>query len=76
MFESKSTAPTARRVACAGCGTVFGCGLSGSCWCSDEDYRMPLPDNAAEDCLCPDCLRKKATEKALMLRIDAGDSHR
>jgi hypothetical protein len=60
MFESKHTSPTARRVTCAGCGVVFGCGLSGDCWCSGEDYRMPLPDDAADDCLCPDCLRRKA----------------
>jgi hypothetical protein len=65
LLESKSTSATARRVTCAGCGTVFGCGLTGDCWCTSEDYRMPLPDNDADDCLCPDCLRKKA----LVLRI-------
>lgn len=60
MLDSKSTSPTARRVTCAHCGVVFGCGLSGDCWCTDVDFRMPVPEDDAQDCLCPDCLRKKA----------------
>ncbi|MGN6460430.1 MAG: cysteine-rich CWC family protein [Pseudolabrys sp.] len=68
MLESKHIAPTARRVTCAGCGAVFGCGLTGECWCSTEDYRMPLPDDAAEDCLCPECLRKRAVVQRIAAR--------
>jgi hypothetical protein len=48
-----------RRLACANCGTEFGCSLSGPCWCSDEAFRLPMPLNGS-DCLCPDCLRKAA----------------
>jgi len=49
-----------RRLACARCGAAFECGLGGDCWCAAEPYRLPLPDAAAEDCLCPACLRKAA----------------
>jgi hypothetical protein len=49
-----------RRLACARCGTVFDCSLGGGCWCAAEPYRLPMPDEAAADCLCPDCLRAKA----------------
>jgi hypothetical protein len=53
--------PTAaRRLACARCGTAFDCSLGGGCWCADEPYRLPLPDRTAQDCLCPQCLRKLA----------------
>jgi hypothetical protein len=53
-----------RRLACANCGTEFGCNLYGPCWCSDEAFRMPMPvDNS--DCLCPDCLRKAAARGRL-----------
>jgi hypothetical protein len=49
-----------RQLACARCGAVFECKLGGGCWCADESYRMPMPEGAAEDCLCPACLRKAA----------------
>jgi hypothetical protein len=65
MLESKKIAAVARRITCSGCGTVFGCSLSEECWCSDSDYRLPVPDAAAEDCLCPDCMRKKALKVQL-----------
>jgi hypothetical protein len=57
-----ASAPLPRRaVACARCGTVFGCDLGGDCWCAAEPFRLPLPDDAAAgDCLCPDCLRALA----------------
>jgi hypothetical protein len=58
---SESTGPAAaRRLACARCGTAFDCSLGGGCWCADEPYRLPMPDTAAEDCLCPACLRAAA----------------
>jgi hypothetical protein len=53
----------ARRLACASCGTEFGCNLSGDCWCGDEAFRMPMPLDGG-DCLCPDCLRKLAQRHA------------
>jgi hypothetical protein len=49
-----------RKLACARCGAAFECNLGGGCWCAAEPYRLPLPDQAAEDCLCPACLRKAA----------------
>jgi hypothetical protein len=55
---TESAAP--RRLACARCGTVFDCSLGSGCWCATEPYRLPMPDEAAEDCLCPECLRAKA----------------
>ena len=52
-----------RRLTCGRCGTAFDCG-SGSadhaCWCMDESYRLPMPEPAAGDCLCPACLRAAA----------------
>lgn len=58
-----------RQVRCERCGTAFGCrnnGEAGSCWCSREEFRLPvpLPDvaGAFEDCLCPSCLRAVAAE--------------
>ncbi|OAF05305.1 hypothetical protein AYJ54_21540 [Bradyrhizobium centrolobii] len=52
-------APPARRLACARCGTEFGCDLSGTCWCVEETARLPMPVEG-EDCLCRECLRKAA----------------
>jgi len=49
-----------RRLACARCGAAFDCSLGGDCWCAAEPYRLPLPEAAAEDCLCPACLRAAA----------------
>lgn len=54
------TPPPPRRLACARCGATFDCSLGGPCWCAAEPYRLPMPDAAAEDCLCPSCLRKAA----------------
>ena len=63
--NTASPALPARRIACARCGASFDCGSGGrdgGCWCVDEPYRVPMPAvaDAAEDCLCPDCLRAKA----------------
>jgi hypothetical protein len=49
-----------RRINCGRCGSHFDCSLGGHCWCADEPYRLRVPDSAAEDCLCPTCLRAKA----------------
>ena len=48
-----------RRLACARCGTEFGCDLSGNCGCAEETARLPMPVKG-EDCLCRECLRKAA----------------
>jgi hypothetical protein len=55
-----------RALTCARCGAAFECGSTvGKCWCADEDFRLPLtPEGAAEDCLCPACLRKMAATYA------------
>ncbi|MGJ4941816.1 cysteine-rich CWC family protein [Bradyrhizobium sp. HKCCYLS1011] len=51
---------SARRLACARCGTEFTCDPSGACWCFEETVRLPLPsegqESAFQDCLCRDCL--------------------
>ena len=54
-------ASAARSLVCAQCGVTFGCNLSGECWCMAEPFRLPLPETAAQDCLCPACLRRLAT---------------
>jgi hypothetical protein len=46
-----------RQVVCSRCGTEFTCALAGSCWCTDEDVRLPMPLDG-EDCLCRECLRQ------------------
>jgi hypothetical protein len=38
----------------------FTCSLAGPCWCAEEAARLPMPTEAAEDCLCRECLRKAA----------------
>ena len=48
-----------RRVVCARCGALFDCGGE-ACWCAAEPYRLPMPDAATAECLCPACLRLKA----------------
>jgi hypothetical protein len=52
-----STEAGLRRLSCARCGTAFDCGLGGDCWCAAEPFRVMA---AAEDCLCPACLRQAA----------------
>lgn len=54
---------------CERCGTAFGCrnlGEAGTCWCSLETFRcpVPLPEGIGpfDDCLCPACLRAVAAE--------------
>ena len=53
---------TLRRLTCARCGAAFACGsAAGTCWCAEEDFRLPMPpEGSTEDCLCPACLRKAA----------------
>jgi hypothetical protein len=66
MSLSADPAPTSRRLSCARCGTAFECGSTvGSCWCAQEDFRLPMPADPAEDCLCPACLRKAAQAQRL-----------
>ena len=55
---TEAAAATSRRLVCAGCGTEFGCDLSGECWCMEEPVTLPMPTSG--DCLCPACLRKAA----------------
>lgn len=62
MTDSRPHTP--RRLACARCGAPFECNIGGDCWCAAEPYRLPMPDNAAEDCLCPACLRKAAARSS------------
>jgi hypothetical protein len=49
-----------RRLACARCGAAFDCGLGADCWCAAEPYRLAMTASAADDCLCPACLRQAA----------------
>jgi hypothetical protein len=52
-----------RRLACSGCGTEFTCNPSGPCWCAEETFLLPMPLDDG-DCLCADCLRRKAKQAA------------
>ena len=70
---TKTVAPTSRRLVCAGCGTEFGCDLSGQCWCMNEPVALPMP-TAGGDCLCRDCLRKKAGSGFVERVVDTPDS--
>jgi len=65
MMTNRTESQPSRRLVCAGCGTEFGCNLSGPCWCMEETYRLPVPSDGG-DCLCPDCLRKAAARAAHM----------
>jgi len=59
---------SSRRLVCARCGTAFECKPGGDCWCAAEPYRLPLSAaGAAEDCLCPACLRQAAAAPATSL---------
>jgi hypothetical protein len=60
-MTNRSENNPSRRLACPRCGTDFTCSLAGPCWCAEETFRVPMPDNG-EDCLCRDCLRKAAEE--------------
>jgi hypothetical protein len=53
--------PTSRRVVCSRCGTDFSCTQSETCWCAEEDVRLPMPPDS-QDCLCRECLRKAAAQ--------------
>jgi hypothetical protein len=63
LMTNRPQSQPARRLACADCGTEFGCNPSGPCWCSDAAFRLPMPTNGG-DCLCPACLRKLAAQGA------------
>jgi hypothetical protein len=62
-----TTPSSSRTLTCASCGTAFGCTLDGACWCAEESFRLPLPTEAAQDCLCPSCLRRIAAQQAATL---------
>jgi hypothetical protein len=55
-----------RNLTCGRCGTTFACSPFEKCWCSDEDFRLPVPlpepYRSFGDCLCANCLRTIATE--------------
>jgi hypothetical protein len=56
-----------RRLACQRCGGAFECGTGGAdgaCWCMAESTRLPMPETAAADCLCPACLSEALAEQA------------
>jgi len=60
----QTDSPARRRLACARCGVTFDCSLGGDCWCAGEPYRLPMPDEGKQDCLCPACLRAAAAARA------------
>jgi uncharacterized protein len=62
-------ADATRTLTCERCGAGFGCtntGEAGSCWCSEANYRLPVPLPATVgpygDCLCPACMAWVADE--------------
>lgn len=69
VTEHWDPALATRQNRCERCGIVFGCrdkGEEGSCWCSREAFRLPVPlpegVGSYQDCLCPACLREVAAE--------------
>jgi len=69
MTETWPQSLATRQTRCERCGSTFGCrnlGEAGSCWCSREAFRLPvpLPEGVGpyEDCLCPTCIRDIAAE--------------
>ena len=68
-IEGWDPALATRQTRCERCGAEFGCrnlGETGSCWCSMEAFRLPMPLPAGvgpfKDCLCPSCLRTVVAE--------------
>ena len=54
---------TDRGMVCERCGSAFTCTTGGPCWCSGEDFRLPLTtEGGPADCLCPACLKLYALE--------------
>jgi hypothetical protein len=52
---------------CEGCGGTFTCGplSKGGCWCKNETIapeRLEELKGRYKHCLCPECLRKAASE--------------
>ncbi|TMJ06250.1 MAG: hypothetical protein E6G97_00880 [Alphaproteobacteria bacterium] len=66
MNPSGTARSTVRRLVCARCGAAFECGSAvGTCWCAEEDFRLPMPAaESGEDCLCRECLRRAAADPA------------
>jgi len=69
---SPDRSAASRRLACARCGAAFECRPGTECWCAAEFYRLPMPDAAAEDCLCPACLRQAAATAQAQDRAGPG----
>jgi len=56
-----------RRLTCAQCGAAFVCGSGGrdgQCWCAAQPALLPMPAGAAQDCMCPSCLRAASRQPA------------
>ncbi|MEA2878707.1 MAG: hypothetical protein QOF14_3903 [Hyphomicrobiales bacterium] len=69
ISQSAGPAREPRRLSCARCGTAFECGVgTGHCWCAEEDFRLPMPADSGEDCLCQGCLRKAAAHSGVIIR--------
>lgn len=49
-----------RMKTCSRCKKTFSCYSTG-CWCSELPQVMPFP--GAEDCMCPDCLKKEIDKR-------------
>jgi hypothetical protein len=49
-----------RTKTCPACGTDFSC-CTNNCWCAELPQIIPLTDKG--DCYCPECLKKKISEK-------------
>jgi len=45
---------------CPQCGVAFECRQEAGCWCAEQPWKVPVPEDRsdpAKGCLCPDCLR-------------------
>ena len=68
MVTNRLEGVTARRLICEACGSEFSCDPTGSCWCFEENIRLPMPAESKasrfSDCLCRGCLRNLAKQQA------------
>ena len=52
---------------CPACGTEFDCGAKSgreTCWCFNLPNVMPV--DSKQDCLCPQCLKKRIDEHVFL----------
>jgi hypothetical protein len=46
-------------ILCSHCKAQMSCNPDHGCWCADLPHVLPIPDEVAKGCLCPNCLAGK-----------------